>query len=55
MGTISLFPGRTKLPTHTDAEALASDWRKVGEDMRTVTEQYALDDPPPWINRHRHG
>ncbi len=42
MGSINIFPSRQQSYTErfgTDEECLASDWKKVGDDMRKAIKQ----------------
>jgi hypothetical protein len=38
--------GRTKLPEHTDVEAIESDWRAVGDSLRSVLPEEMGDAMP---------
>ena len=40
---INLFPPDrdvTLLPTHSDTDAIKSDWEKVGKDMQSAADKY---------------
>lgn len=43
--SVTLFPDPPRLPTHTDAEAIASDWQAVGNDLRAAMRETADDEP----------